>query len=83
LAKIADKQKDPETAARYYAEAIRLGFGGPEVLYRLVKISFSCEEKGSIIKIIKGRLAHLKKERRGRFKKEESKFVSLVERYLS
>jgi len=66
LGQIAEKQKDSNQAARYYTQAIRLGFGGVKVLFRLAKISFSCREKKSIIEFVKQRLSNLKREEKKR-----------------
>jgi tetratricopeptide (TPR) repeat protein len=81
LGKIAEKQKSFDLAARYYREAIRLGFAGVGVLYRLAKISFRLKEKDSIIKYISQRLRNLRKEKRVVFTKREKKILFDLSRF--
>lgn len=50
LGRIFEKERDFESCAKFYQDALRLGFNSPEILSRLLKISCFLKNKYAIIK---------------------------------
>lgn len=61
LGYILEKEKCFVRSAKFYQDAIRLGFGGIEPILRLLKISYHLEEKDAIIKYIIAKYKAFKK----------------------
>ena len=61
LARIFEKEKDFERSAALYKDAIRLGFGSIEPIWRLSRISSFLKERDDIIKYIIGKYKEFKK----------------------
>jgi len=68
LGRVLEKEKNFLEAAIFYKDAVRLGFGGTEPLFRLLKISSHLEDGYAIIKYVTVRYRDFKKEF-ARFKK--------------
>jgi tetratricopeptide (TPR) repeat protein len=64
LGEIFEREKDFVKSAKFYQDAVRLGFNNPEPLLKLLKISCYLQEKSDIIKFVKNRFKGLKKGRK-------------------
>lgn len=61
LGRILEEEKDFTSSAKFYQDAIRLGFGGMRLISRLLKIALRLKEKTDMIKFVAARHKNFKK----------------------